>query len=90
MPTVLTVIEKITSCWVLPKRVTLLEPSSNTNPGPETPWSWKTYNDLLIYWDDEGKKHTLNGDVEQELVSEDLEEGITDQDSDDESESESE
>ena len=91
MPIVLTVTEKLTSCWVLPKGVKLLAPEDNRMPGPDKPWSWRTYNHVLTYWDDKGNKHKRNGDVEQELEDEEFSEcDYMDSDTESESESDSE
>jgi hypothetical protein len=63
MPSVVVTTTRIYTTFPIPKGVTLRDPHkvSNSKPGPEKPWSWSVWRNILTYWDDKGVEHEIKG-----------------------------
>lgn len=63
MPSVVVITTRIYTTFPIPKGITLRDPHkvSNSNPGPEKPWSWSVWRNTLTYWDNKGKEHEIKG-----------------------------
>ena len=62
MPSVLVSTKNHYVVWRIPKGVPLLAPEDSRRPGPEKPWSWYCYRNVLTYWDDMGMQHEIKGE----------------------------